>query len=68
MSSGVAKIILQDTVKANRKRGRQKKRWEGIVKEWKPIDLARSTRAGQDGTGLLRRHMWCPNNLEMLWD
>ena len=52
MSSGVAKIILQDTVKGKRKRGRQKKRWEGIVKEWKPIDLARSTRAGQDGTGL----------------
>ena len=29
-SSGLAKTILQGTVKGKRKRGRQKKRWEDI--------------------------------------
>ena len=32
-SSGLAKIILQGTVKGKRKRGRQKKRWDDIIKE-----------------------------------
>ena len=33
MSSGLAKTILQGTVKGKRKRGRQKKRWEDNIKE-----------------------------------
>ena len=33
-SSGLAKTILQGTVKGKRKRGRQKKRWEDNIKEW----------------------------------
>ena len=33
-SSGLAKAILQGTVKGKRKRGRQKKRWEDKIKEW----------------------------------
>ena len=32
-SSGLAKTILQGTVKGNRRRGRQKKRWEVNIKE-----------------------------------
>ena len=32
-SSGLAKTILQGTVKGTRKRGRQKKRWEDNIKE-----------------------------------
>ena len=33
-SSGMAKTILQGTVKVARKRGRQMKRWEDNIKEW----------------------------------
>ena len=33
-STGLAKTILQGTVKGKRKRGRQKKRWEDNIKEW----------------------------------
>ena len=33
-SSGMAKTILQRTVKGARRRGRQKKRWEDNIKEW----------------------------------
>ena len=32
-SFGMAKTILQGTVKGERRRGRQKKRWEGNIKE-----------------------------------
>ena len=46
MSSGLAKTILQGTVK--RKRGRQKKRWEDNIKEWTGMDFARSTRAAEN--------------------
>ena len=38
-SSGLAKTILQGTVKGKRKRGRQKKRWEDNIKEWTGMDL-----------------------------
>ena len=44
-SSGLAKTILQGTVKGKRKRGRQKKRWEDNIKEWTGMDFASSTRA-----------------------
>ena len=33
-SSGMAKTILQGTVKGARRRGRQKKRWQDNIKEW----------------------------------
>ena len=33
-SSGMAKTILQGTVKGARRRGRQKKRWEDNIKKW----------------------------------
>ena len=59
-SSGLAKTILQGTVKGKRNRGRQKNRWEDNIKEWTGMDFASSTRAaetGQDGEGLLRIHL-----------
>ena len=73
MSSGLAKTILQGTGKGKRKRGRQKKRWEDNIKEWTGLDFASSNRAaelktGQDGKGLLRIRLWCPNDLPRLWD
>ena len=39
-SSGLAKTILQGTVKGKRKRGRQRKRWEDNIKEWTGMDFA----------------------------
>ena len=48
--SGLAKTILQGTVKGQRKRGRQKKRWEGNIKEWTGMDFASSTRAVENRT------------------
>ena len=47
-SSGLAKTILQGTVKGKRKRGRQKKRWEDNIKEWTGMDFASSTRASEN--------------------
>ena len=50
-SSGLAKTILQGTVKGKRKRGRQKKRWEeDNFKEWTGMDFASSTRAAENRT------------------
>ena len=47
-SSGLAKTILQGTVKGKRKRGRQKKRWEDNIKEWTRMDFASSTRTAEN--------------------
>ena len=47
-SSGLAKTILQGTVKGKRKRGRQKKRWEDNIKDWTGLDFASSTRAAEN--------------------
>ena len=44
-SSGLAKIILQDTVKGGRRQGRQRKRWEDNIWEWKGLEFAKSQRA-----------------------
>ena len=49
--SGLAKTILQGTVKRKRKRGRQKKRWEDNIREWTGMDFASSTRAAENRTG-----------------
>ena len=43
-SSGLAKTILQGTVKGGRRQGRQKKRWENIM-EWTGLEFAESQRA-----------------------
>ena len=69
-SSGIAKTILQGTVKGKRKRGRQKKRWEDNIKEWTGMDFASSTRAAENRSrkGLLQIHLWCPDDLPRLWD
>ena len=49
-SSGLAKTILQGTVKGIRKRGRQKKRWEDNIKECTGMDFASSTRTAENRT------------------
>ena len=42
--SGLAKTILQGTVKGGRRQGRQRKRWEDI-REWTGLEFAKSQRA-----------------------
>ena len=59
-SSSMAKTILQGTVTGARRRGRQKKRWEGNIKECMGMGFGDSLRAAEDRKGgkvLLQRHL-----------
>ena len=44
-SSGLAKNVLQGTVKGGRRPGRQWKRWEDNIREWTGLEFAKSQRA-----------------------
>ena len=44
-SSGLAKTILQGTVKEARRQGRQRNRWEHNIKEWTCLKFAKPQRA-----------------------
>ena len=44
-SSGLAKTILQGTVKGGRRQGRQRKRWEDNIREWTGMEFPKSQRA-----------------------
>ena len=44
-SSGLAKTILQSTVKGGRRQGRQRKRWEDNIREWTGLEFGKSQRA-----------------------
>ena len=50
-SSGLAKTILQGTVKGGGRLGRQRKRWEDNIREWTGLEFAKSR-------GQLRREKW----------
>ena len=41
-SSGLAKTILQGTVKGGRRQGRQRKRWEDSIREWTGLEFTKS--------------------------
>ena len=41
----MAKTILQGTVKGERRRGRQRKRWEDSIRKWTGLEFAKSQRA-----------------------
>ena len=43
-SSGLAKTILQGTVKGGRRQGRQRKRWEDNIREWTGLEFGKSMR------------------------
>ena len=47
-SSGLAKTILQGTVKGGRRQGRQRKRCEDNIREWTSLEFGRSKRAVED--------------------
>ena len=64
-SSGLAKTILQGTVKGGRRQGRQRKKWEAI-REWTGLEFTKFQRAvenRENGGNWLRNHLWCPNDL-----
>ena len=44
-SSGLAKTVLQGTVKGGRRQGRQRKRWEDNIREWTGLEFTKSKRA-----------------------
>ena len=44
-SSGLAKTILQGTVKGGRRQGRQRERWEDNIREWTGLEFGKSQRA-----------------------
>ena len=44
-SSGLAKTLLQGTVKGGRRQGRQRKRWEDNIREWSGLEFTKSQRA-----------------------
>ena len=44
-SSGLAKTILQGTIKGGRRQGRQRERWEDNIREWTGLEFAKSHRA-----------------------
>ena len=64
-SSGLAKTILQGTVKGGRRQSRQRKRWEDNIREWTGLEFATSQRAVEnrkDGRNWLQNHLSCPND------
>ena len=64
-SSGLAKTILQSTVKGGRRQGRQKKKWEDIIREWTGLEFTKSQRAVEkrkNGGNWLLNHLWYPND------
>ena len=44
-SSGLAKTILQGTVKGGRRQGGQRRRWEDNIREWTGLEFGESQRA-----------------------
>ena len=44
-SSGLAKTVLQGTVKGGRRQGGQRKRWENNIREWTGLEFGKSQRA-----------------------
>ena len=48
-SSGLAKTILQGTVKGGRRQDRQRKRWEDDIREWTGLEFGKSQRAVEHG-------------------
>ena len=66
-SSGLAKTILQGTVKGGRRQGGQRKRREDNIREWTGLEFAKSHRAVENRKkkneeNWLPNHLWCPND------
>ena len=64
-SSGLAKTILQGTVKRGRRQGRQRKRWEDNIREWTGLEFGKSQKAVENRKNwrkLVANHLWFPND------
>ena len=64
-SSGLAKTILQGTLKGGRRQGRQRKRWEDNIREWTGLEFGKSQRTVENRgkwRKLVEHHLWCPND------
>ena len=44
-SSGLAKMIMQGTVKGGRRQGKQRKRWDDNIRKWTGLEFSKSQRA-----------------------
>ena len=63
--SGLAKTILQGTVKGGRRQGGQRKRREDNTREWTGVEFTKYQRAvenRENGENWLQNHLWCPND------
>ena len=71
-SSGLAKTILQGTVKGKRKKKADRRRGGKTIsksgQEWTLPAQIGQLKTGQDGKGLLRIHLWSPDDLPRIWD
>ena len=70
-SSGLAKTSLQGTVKGGRRQGRQRKRWEGNIREWTGLEFAKSQRAVENREKwrkLAAKSSVVPQRPSWLWD
>ena len=65
-SSGLAKTILQGTVKRGRRQGGQRKRWEDNIRKWTGLEFDKSQWAVENWEkwkkNWLQNHLWCPND------
>ena len=52
--SGMAKTILQGTVKGRRRKGRQREGWDDTIKDWTRIESGESVRTIEDRVGWRR--------------
>ena len=66
-SSGLAKTILQGSVKGGRRQGRQRKRWEDNIREWTGLEFTKSQKAVEN---MKKWRKWLQNHLvpqQPLW-
>ena len=65
-SLGLAKTILQGTVKWERRQGRQRKRWEDSIRELTGPGVRQVPESSgnhiENGENWLQNHLWCPND------
>ena len=62
-SSGLAKTILQGTVKGGRKQDRQRQRWEDNIKDWTGLEFAESHAEGSGEQGKMEETGGAPTTL-----
>ena len=67
-SSGLAKTILQGTVKGRRRQGGQRKRWEDNIKEWTALEFGKSQRAVENREKLVAKSSVVPQRPSRLRD